>query len=111
MHRDGQCRRAVMWYVHHLPELTEEVLDVGLTASLPTRSSCSACRMRSLVHSRRRSLAQADTFSVYLHQCVHDNGHADGTFQIFEDLARHHRASRSTFSTDSLKWFNIDMTI
>ena len=25
-HRDGQCHKAMMWYVHHLPELTKEVI-------------------------------------------------------------------------------------
>ena len=26
MHRDGHCRKAMMWYVHHLPESMKEVI-------------------------------------------------------------------------------------
>ena len=36
MHRDGHCREAVMWYVHHLPESLKEVITDK--ASLPLLS-------------------------------------------------------------------------
>ena len=35
MHRDGHCRKAMMWYVHHLPESMKEVIRD--TASLSSR--------------------------------------------------------------------------
>ena len=42
-HRDGQCRKAVMWYVHHLPESTKEVIRDR--ASLPPRSFATMAKM------------------------------------------------------------------
>ena len=51
MHRDGHCRKAMMWYVHHLPESMKEVIRDR--ASLPSRrfatislvgeTTCRAC--------------------------------------------------------------------
>ena len=66
MHRDGHCRKEVMWYVQHLPEPTKEV--VRDRASLPPRKFATISRWRNNMRvcsepSRRRSLAQADTLS------------------------------------------------
>ena len=49
MHRDGQCRKAVMWYVHHLPELTKEVIR-GQSVPAPSQ----ICHSLEVFHSRRR---------------------------------------------------------
>ena len=66
MHRDGHCRKAVMWYVHHLPESMKEVIRDRASLHLADLSQSlvgeTTCRVRS-GPSRRRSLAQADTLS------------------------------------------------
>ena len=100
MHRDGQCRKAVMWYVHHLPELTKEVIRDR--ASLPPRSFAT-CRMRS-EHSRRRSLAQADTLSCTQPLVLTSQIRRKFLFSVPGIIVL-----PETFSTDSLN-ANIDMT-
>ena len=59
MHRDGHCLEAVMWYVHHFPDSTKEVIRDR--ASLLPRRFATISRWRN--NMRRRSLAQADTLS------------------------------------------------
>ena len=59
MHRDGQCRKAVMWYVHHLPELTKEV--IGDRASLLPRRFATISRWRNNMPYAQRAFEEKVT--------------------------------------------------
>ena len=59
MHRYGHCRKAVMWYVHHLPEWTKEVIRDR--ASLPPRRFATISRWRNNMPCAQRAFEEKVT--------------------------------------------------